>query len=140
MTAIAATNPHNPSIERLKCGAKITGTTAKWVVLWPAIGVYEFARSCHSWRVNNHVGRSTTTYYLPKCDACQSSTEEKQLELPQGGGEKFIKGLGLTVWFLRHWIFVAPRFLVQECREVHQDHKKTMYHKHMMYEQVPATA
>lgn len=148
MTASSSPTTFNPSLERLKCAGKVTGVTAKWVVLWPAIGVYEFARSCHSWRVNDRVSRDTTTFHPQgrkdvndeAINKKQSNEKEQQVSLPQDGAERFFKGLGLTVWFLRHWIFVAPRYMVEECRAVHMEHKEKMYHREKLYEELPAMA
>ena len=132
MTVAMITNNTSTSLERLKCAGKITGVTAKWVVGWPVIGVYEYARSCHSWRKNDLVSRSTTTFHprsykkAPACGTCDNSLQAKP-SLPQDGAEKFFKGLGLTVWFVRHWVFVAPRFMVEECRLVHMQHKQKLY-------------
>lgn len=127
---LMTTPKFNPTMERIKCAGKITGVTAKWVVLWPALGVCEFARSCHAWRKNDLVSRSTTTFYPPNkiqpaCDTSNSNLEGKD-RLPQDGAEKFFKGLGLTIWFLRHWGFVAPLYMVEECQLVHMKHKATM--------------
>lgn len=138
MTAVATnTTSFSPSLERLKCAGKITGVTAKWVVLWPAIGIYEFGRSCHSWHVNNHVSRSTTTFHPRLRNKHTPCDNEQQQSLPQDGAEKFFKGLGLTIWFVRHWIFVAPRYMVEEARLVHMEHKQKMYHRSNLYEEVP---
>ena len=129
-----ASTTASPSMERLKCAGKITGVTAKWVVGWPVIGVYQYGRSVRQWHKTGRVSRSTTTF-LPdfckpaqKCSDCNTKLDNGSSNR-QGTAEKVLKGMGLTLWWTRVGVVAIPYCLVKECRQVHMDHKQKMYAK-----------
>lgn len=126
------TTKFNPALERVKCAGKITGVTAKWVIFFPIIGVYEYGRTVRQWHKTGRVGLSTTTFVPPfmkpcnKCETTPNNEEQGEEQETQQLSEKVLKGLGLTLFFLRPAVFFVPYYLVKECQKVHEEHKQTM--------------